>query len=198
MVFMDRRPGFLEAENWKRNGLFQPRFMESIKDSDPRSLFSFPLPWTDIPTKICSLVCNTYLIENGIAQGDRLSMASSVELRLPLVDFRLVETIIGIRKTRPDHQLPAKALFNNAIQGVLPDWVMKKPKKGFTPPVREWSKQLLTHYGPLLRDGTLVDAGILEREASARLASGEAPDPGPIPMPIKALWLEIWNRQVLQ
>ncbi len=41
-----------------------------------------------VDLRITRLICETYLLENGIAQGDRLSMASSVELRLPLVDYR--------------------------------------------------------------------------------------------------------------
>ncbi len=54
------------------------------------------------------LVCDTYLRANGVAQGDRLAMASSVELRLPLLDRRLVETVVGLCKARSDVRLPPK------------------------------------------------------------------------------------------
>ena len=101
------------------------------------------------------LICETYLRENGITQGDRLSMASSVELRLPLVDHRLVETVIGLRKARSDWNLAPKSWMRAALQGVLPEWVMSRPKKGFSPPVRDWHRELFGLMVETLRAGFL-------------------------------------------
>jgi len=60
-----------------------------------------------------------------MAQGDRLSMASSVELRLPLVDHRLVETVVGLRKAQPDLHLLPKAWLTEAVKDVVPTWALK-------------------------------------------------------------------------
>ena len=63
--------------------------------------FTLPRPWPRPDIHVTSLMFDTYLAQVGIAQGDRLSMANSVELRLPFVDYKLAETVVGLRKTRP-------------------------------------------------------------------------------------------------
>ncbi|MEO3237506.1 asparagine synthase-related protein, partial [Parabacteroides distasonis] len=86
---------------------------------------------------LTKLICNTYLLENGVAQGDRLSMSNSVELRLPLLDYKLVETIIGLRKSNSDIYGTPKKVLKDVARDMLPEWLFNIPKRGFTPPVEE-------------------------------------------------------------
>jgi asparagine synthase (glutamine-hydrolysing) len=139
-------------------------------------------------------VSDTYLRGNGVAQGDRLAMASSVEMRLPLLDRVLVETIVGLRKARTDVRLPAKAWLRRAVEGVLPEWVLHRPKRGFAPPIAEWHAALFAAYGEDLRGGYLAQSGVLSRESAARLALGDFPAGLTSPLSFKALVLEQWSR----
>src|SRR5262249_10953026 len=113
-------------------------FLDQLNGSGATSLFTLANTESNIDVTLTRLICDTYLRENGVTQGDRLSMASSIELRLPLLDHRLVETVIGFRKTETDVHLPAKTWFREAIGDLLPDWIAQRPKRGFTPPVVEW------------------------------------------------------------
>ncbi len=142
------------------------------------------------------LVSDTYLRGNGVAQGDRLAMASSVEMRLPLLDRVLVETIVGLRKARTDVRLPAKAWLRRAVEGVLPEWVLNRPKRGFAPPVAEWHAGLFDAYGEDLRGGYLAQSGVLSHESAARLALGDFPAGLSSPLSFKALVLEQWCRRM--
>ena len=175
--------------------LYAPGFRRSLDDSSPFDLFTFPRPWPSLEVLVTKLISQTYLLENGIAQGDRLSMASSVELRLPLVDYRLVETVIGLRKTYSDSNSPPKAWFREAIRDVIPDWVLSRPKRGFQPPVRAWTRALLERHGELLRDGVLVALGILRPEAAARLSEGPHAWNEGLALSYRALVLETWCRR---
>ena len=144
-------------------------------------------------------ICDTYLLENGIAQGDRLSMASSVELRLPFVDYKLVELVIGLRKTHqadPDYRQFPKPWLRGAMKGILPDFIIERPKQGFAPPVHEWHKELFKAYGSYLDGGYLVQSGVLTEEAGAVLATGKFPMGAIAPISFKALVLEIWCREM--
>jgi asparagine synthase (glutamine-hydrolysing) len=141
------------------------------------------------------LICETYLLGNGIAQGDRLAMASSVELRLPLVDHRLVEKVIGLRKACPDHRLPAKAWLREAVEDLLPESVVARRKRPFSPPLREWHDRLLASYGHLLEDGLLVDLGVLHPQGARDLARGTFPPDAGATLSFKALVLEMWCRR---
>jgi len=197
IVFADTSPEFLLASA-QAQSLYSPRFNEQIDDDDAYSLFNFPGKWDSVETILTSLVCATYLRENGIAQGDRLGMASSVEMRLPLVDYKFVETIIGLRKKQSDARLPPKHWLKEAVRDILPDWVLNRPKQGFAPPMHQWHTALFAAYGDSLRDGYLVESGVLSRESGIRLAKGEAPFEVGGLFSFKALVLEQWCRQMLK
>jgi asparagine synthase (glutamine-hydrolysing) len=196
MVFYDASPDFISASAQLQT-LYSPRFNEQISDNDAYSLFTFPGEWKSVETVLTALICATYLRENGIAQGDRLGMASSVEMRLPLVDYKFVETIVGLRKTQLDTKLLPKHWLREAVKDVLPDWVLNRPKRGFAPPTRQWHDALFDAYGDSLRGGYLVESGVLSHESGLLLAQGEFPAEAVSPLSFKALVLEQWCRQML-
>jgi asparagine synthase (glutamine-hydrolysing) len=140
----------------------------------------------------------TYLLENGVAQGDRLAMASGVELRLPLVDQHFVSTVLGLRRMRSDLYLPPKSRLRHAALHWLPSDVANRPKRPFETPVRQWSEALYRRYGPLLIDGRLVQLGILRPEVAPALAYEEYHASRPPPLSYKALVLELWVREMLK
>ncbi|MBL8038180.1 MAG: asparagine synthase (glutamine-hydrolyzing) [Nitrospira sp.] len=192
-IFYDLTPDFRLARK-ELQSLYSPRFLDNLHTSRAYDPFTVPLPWPDVDVLLTRLICQTYLLENGMAQGDRLSMASSVELRLPLVDYRLVETVIGLRKTSPDSSAPPKLWLREALKSVVPEWVMNRPKRGFTPPLHEWHNALFTAHGEQLHDGFLVNAGVLRAETGMALSKGPYPPEAGAPMSFKALTLELWCR----
>ena len=193
-VFYDLTPDFRIARRLL-SAVYNPKFVESLGTSSAYDPFTLPTPWPRPDILLTRLICQTYLLENGIAQGDRLSMASSVELRLPLIDHRLIETVIGLRKTQSDYRLPPKTWFKVALRGTLPDWVMDRPKQGFRPPVKEWHNALFEKYGAKLDDGFLVHAGVLSPEAGTTFAKGPFTRGAVVAMSFKALVLEMWCRR---
>jgi len=75
--------------------------------------------------------------------------------------------------------------------------VLNRPRRGFQPPTRAWHRALFARHGQALRNGRLVELGILEPEAAQRLAEGPFPLSAIAPLSFKALVLEFWCRQVL-
>jgi asparagine synthase (glutamine-hydrolysing) len=195
--FPERNPDFVMALRDAR-GLWGPRMLDdlALPEADPVAMFTIPAPRPSIPISITRLICQTYLAENGIAQGDRLSMASSIELRLPLVDYRLVETVVGLRKRTDDSTLPQKAWFKAALKDTVPPEVMARPKRGFAPPTHVWHKALFDRYGASLAEGYLVASGYLGTAAGRALATGPFPAGAFTPLSFKALVLEQWCRQM--
>lgn len=193
-VFLDLTPDFRIARRLL-SSVYNPRFMESLGASSAYDPFTIPAHWPRPDILLTRLICQTYLLENGITQGDRLSMASSVELRLPLIDHRLIETVIGLRKTQSDYRLPPKTWFKAALRGILPDWVMNRPKQGFRPPVKDWHRALFEKYGAKLNDGFLVQEGVLRPEGGRTFAKGPFTLGAMVPLSFKALVLEMWCRR---
>lgn len=197
-VFYELSPDFRMATETLDSYLTN-EFKNSLKNHSPYDLFSFDKPWKYTDVLITKLISDTYLLENGIAQGDRLSMAFSVELRLPLIDYKLVELVIGLRKNNqkhPDHIDFPKPWLRAAMKGVLSEEIMNRPKKGFAPPVLEWHNELFKVYGHQLLNGELVKANILTKESALQLSTGPFPDGAICPISFKALVLENWARQM--
>lgn len=194
MVFYDHSPDFRQAQS-ARAGLYTASFRDQLKQR-AHDLFTFETPWPRVDIRMTDLICRTYLREDGIALSDRLSMASSVELRLPLVDHRFVETAVGLRKAKRDDDQPPKIRLRKAIEPLLPKWVLNRKKRGFQPPLHLWYQQLFDRYGSMLPGGFLEEAGILSSGAANRLAAGEFPRRTVHPLSFKALCLEQWCRSM--
>jgi asparagine synthase (glutamine-hydrolysing) len=190
IVFFEHSPWFRVVRD-AIPSILTDRFRNSIYEMELWKPFAFPHPWPSPDILFTRLICDTYLLGNGIAQGDRLSMASSVELRLPLVDYRLVETVIGLRKAHPDHALPPKAWFKQAVKDLVPDWLLHRPKRGFQPPGREWMQGVKARYGHTLEDGLLVQHSILRPEVARAMLTQSPGDPLAL-LTFTALVLEYW------
>jgi len=79
-----------------------------------------------------------YLPDDILTKVDRMSMAHSLEVRVPLLDHKLVEFAATIP---PEMNLGGgggKLLFKKAMRGILPDAVIDRPKRGFAVPLASW------------------------------------------------------------
>jgi asparagine synthase (glutamine-hydrolysing) len=194
------RPVFYElsdeydAAASRAHRLYGPAQLDAVAGHSPADIFGTV---TGAPMlAIMERICATYLRSVGLAQGDRLAMAHSVEARVPLVDYRLVELVVGLHKAHPALSDEPKGWLRRAARGLVPDEVLRRPKRGFSPPVFEWHAALMRQYGAWLRDGELVARGIFSPEGAATLASQLIPGRGFATLPFAALVLEVWCREM--
>lgn len=76
-----------------------------------------------------------------LARADKMTMAHSVEGRVPFLDKRLVELAFnmpGKMKTRGGN---AKHILKRAVEGIIPDKIIHRKKQGFGTPIAEWLKE---------------------------------------------------------
>jgi asparagine synthase (glutamine-hydrolysing) len=198
VVFYDSESVFLSVARALHGPFFTNRLLEAIGHPDLTQVFAAEQSDSTPEVTLIRLICQTYLMENGIAQSDRLSMAASVESRLPLVDYRLVETVIGLHKTYALSSNSApKQWFRDALAELLPDFVLKRRKRGFSPPWRQWGNAIAVAHGDQLIDGYLVQKGIIRPEAARKQRQDLFPHfTGPRPMAGLSLALENWCRQM--
>src|SRR5262249_55437102 len=91
---------------------------------------------------------STKMVADLLHNEDSMSMAHSVESRVPILDLELVRFAARIPDSLRFGSGP-KGLLKEALHGVLPDRVLNKPKWGFTfDPVEQYRKDL----GPMARD----------------------------------------------
>jgi asparagine synthase (glutamine-hydrolysing) len=114
---------------------------------------------SQVPGDYTQLISATYLRVNGLAQLDRLSMHHSIEARTPLVDYRLVERVMSSRASSDGGvSQQGKADLRRVAESVLPADVINRPKRGFTPPVRTWIREIWSSNAQALMEGSILAA----------------------------------------
>ncbi|HEY8176702.1 MAG TPA: asparagine synthase (glutamine-hydrolyzing) [Gemmatimonadaceae bacterium] len=146
-----------------------------------------------------------WLVEDLLMKADKMSMANSLEVRTPFLDYRLVEWAartpanlkVGQDKTGGGRYANKRVLRDFAKKH-LPQEIITRPKQGFPVPVYEWFGGPLRHWatdmlGATARVRTLLDS----RELDRRIQSALAPE-APL-LDRHRLWnfliLELWMRE---
>jgi len=96
--------------------------------------------------RILEMEWNTQLPDQVLAFVDFLSMAHSVEIRSPFLDYRFVEfvaTIPGNLKIRDGN---VKDLLKKTVEPLIPEGITKRPKEGFVLPIFDWMVEKLRDY----------------------------------------------------
>lgn len=111
-----------------------------------------------------------FLPGNGLFQADRMTMANSLEARVPLLNRVLLELL---------HPLPAyakmpggspKGLLRQVMTPHLPPAILNKPKKGFGPPTAHWLRgPLVPRFDAVFNRDKVMDQGVLNWGEVARL-----------------------------
>lgn len=145
--------------------LYSKKFNDIIGKSNHESVITKPENNNADSIKKATLtnLRDLWLKSNVITLGDRMSMAASVELRSPFLDYKLIEVALSSKKNIESYKLGQKYYLKKAMQKILPNGVLNRPKKGFTPPVGIWIQGLLNKYGHLIRNGFLVKEKILDK-----------------------------------
>jgi asparagine synthase (glutamine-hydrolysing) len=109
----------------------------------------------------------TYLPGDILTKVDRASMASSLEVRVPLLDHTLVEWAARLPSHLKLHGREGKYVFKAALEPHVSKEILYRPKQGFAVPLAAWFRGPLrrrlrdTLCGPVLRESGLFDMGTL-------------------------------------
>jgi asparagine synthase (glutamine-hydrolysing) len=86
----------------------------------------------------------TYLHELLMKQ-DQMSMAASLESRVPFLDHKLVEFTSSLPERLKLHRWTTKHVLRESMKGVLPEQILTRPKMGFPVPVGAWFRGPYAH-----------------------------------------------------
>jgi asparagine synthase (glutamine-hydrolysing) len=157
----------------------------------------------------CLLDAGVYMGSQLLRDSDVMSMASSLELRTPLVDVEVVKFSRTCRdefKLRTDGgsdgryaKSGAKRVLIEAMRGALPADIEERPKRGFALPFVHWMR---TDLRPLVAEAchpeTIARRGLIDPAAIESLArTDDAMAAGLYPQLWSLLVLELWCRAVL-
>lgn len=192
-IFYNDLPDFLSAYYYL-DSLYTNEFRNKVSEKEMFSFFNDNSEG-EVPIKTCKFLFQTWLYSNCVALGDRMSMASSIELRLPFLDYQFVELIMGLRKTyKDDYKLGYKKWFIDAMNGDVPHEILHRRKRGFTPPMYSWYKAVVNRYGKLCYDGYLVSSRIMEQSKIIELIERSSTKKKALFFAYKIVLMEVWCR----
>jgi asparagine synthase (glutamine-hydrolysing) len=111
-----------------------------------------------------------YLPLDILTKVDRMSMAHSLEARVPLLDHVLAEFAATIPPGMKLRQGRTKHIFKRALEGTLPGEILHRPKRGFAVPLGRWFRGSLNSFlRDLLLSSRCRERGILDTAHIARL-----------------------------
>lgn len=126
-------------------------------------------PTEDALSLIQYLDMKSYLVGDILTKVDRASMAHALEVRVPLLDHKLVEWMSGLPASLKLHNGEGKYLFKKALEPYLPQEILYRSKKGFAVPLAAWFRgPLRTRVREALASPVLADTGLFDmREVTA-------------------------------
>ena len=146
-----------------------------------------------------ALDVESYLADNLLIRGDKMTMAASIEARMPLLDHRLAEYVARLPPNLKTTMRTTKIVMRKVAESRLPQSLLDRPKVGFAVPVAAWMRGWLggaTH--ELILGERATQRGLVDQTMARELLGrhrGGALDAG------KELWslvnLEIWARTFL-
>ena len=91
----------------------------------------------------------TYLVDSNLQKVDRASMLNSLEVRVPLLDRSIVEFAYMIPGNKKIVNGNLKDILKRVSSMILPNEISQFPKKGFSVPIKHWSRKELN---PMMRE----------------------------------------------
>jgi asparagine synthase (glutamine-hydrolysing) len=123
-----------------------------------RAFFERPPAGSSLLERLLYADMKTYLVELLMKQ-DQMSMAASIESRVPFLDHHLVEFAARLPDEWKLSGLTTKRVLRSAMAGVLPKAILNRPKMGFPVPFGSWARG---DWSTVLRD-VLLDRRTRER-----------------------------------
>jgi len=123
------RRRFLTDESTRRAGLPKTR--------EPREV---PVALPDDFARISWAELTGYMRRMLLRDADQMSMAVSLEMRVPFLDHELVEYVLGLPAAVKKRYPGVKGLLVEACRDLLPASVYDRPKAGFVLPMKQWMR----------------------------------------------------------
>src|SRR5437870_12147561 len=139
----------------------------------------------------------SWLPDNLLERGDRMTMAASIEARVPFLDHELAGFVSSLPDNFRVRGLRSKWILREAGKRLIPARILKRPKVGFRVPVNQWFRGEMRDYlvdhlqSASSTTRPYFDARALDRVLTEHLNGRQNHE--------KLLWallnLEVWHRQ---
>lgn len=161
------------AEEHTRGQLYSESFRRELQGYSAGEVFrehARGKEFSDPLALVQYLDYKTYLPGDILTKVDRASMAHSLEVRTPFLDYEFVEWASKLPSSVKLRGSEGKHILKRALEPVLPREVLYRTKQGFAVPLDMWFRgSLRTHLADTVRGERLAGSGIFDRKMLVRL-----------------------------
>jgi asparagine synthase (glutamine-hydrolysing) len=140
----------------------------------------------------------TWLPDDLLIKADKMTMANSLELRVPLLDHRLLEFAASLPPHYKLKGFTLKYIWRKALSKRVPDRILKRRKAGFPVPYEFWLRNnFKDQIRAILTDRKTIERGYFRKAAVEKLINANS-DSGTYSKEVFSLVaLELWHRMFL-
>jgi asparagine synthase (glutamine-hydrolysing) len=140
----------------------------------------------------------TWLPDDLLIKADRMSMANSIELRVPLLDHKVLEFAASLPPSFKLKGSTLKYILKRALSQKIPQQIRNRKKAGFPVPYASWLQHDLKGIvRDLLTDRKTIDRGYFRKDAVEDLLRANSRGAGNSKEIFSLLCLELWQRTFL-
>lgn len=171
----ERYRGISSYAAGKKEALYSPAFAAAAAQGSARckafleSLFTRSEGWDPL-SRMLYFDTKTWLVDDLLIKADRMSMATSIELRVPFLDHRLVEYAASLPSDYKIHNGDTKHILKKCLAGMLPERIIRRKKMGFPTPLEMMFRGELYDYAhDTLTSQQAVSRGYFDQAGVVRL-----------------------------
>ncbi len=172
-LFVSTDPSFVDSAKARLAGTRLANLVRDERSSDATATMqvaSHDLLQGDVLAQISAAETRMRLPEQLLMRVDKLSMAHSVEIRAPFLNWRLAQYALGIPGDVRAAGANPKALLKAAIGDLLPARALTRPKMGFGTAVQQWCRTWAgSRLESLVASSQLFSGELLSRSEALRL-----------------------------
>jgi asparagine synthase (glutamine-hydrolysing) len=182
----------------KAQNIFTPDFLHATGDMDPMQTMAGILG----PVAGCGLLdqmlyadTKTWLPDDLLVKADKMTMANSLELRVPLLDHTILEFAASLPPEFKVRGGETKRALKAAFARVVPEEILARKKAGFPVPYESWLRgELRPRVEDLLLSARSLSRGCFEKKEIVRLLDANARRGAFAKEVFCLLVLELWHR----
>ena len=141
----------------------------------------------------------TSLVDDLLLKADKMTMANSIELRVPFLDHKLLEFAASLPESHKVRRLTTKYIAKRALASRIPKPILKRRKAGFPVPFGMWLRTELKDYArEVLLDRTTIERGYFNTSRIESLLQTNAQCGAYAKEVLSLLTLELWHRAFLK
>jgi len=189
-------------ENNQKNKLYSQEFQKTVNRHSVQNKIKCYYDYTDkddLQTRMQYLDVKTWLVDDLLIKADRMSMAASLELRVPFLDHRFLDFSAKMPSKYRFKDYQNKYILKKAMQDLLPNEILYRKKLGFpTPLARMFQTELFDYVSNIIDSEKMYNRGYFNpKEVKKLLSEHKHKKQDHHRVLWQLLVLELWHREFI-